>query len=138
MQELQLKSSSLPRFEGEFDYKLAKKQPWYKFKKQKIILKKPFIYWWKGTIPIRVHQDFQSDGFSIPIILQIASLNQFSSFMDGLQASVLHDFLCEKNMFTREQRVEIFDEATEILELNATNRAMIVCGARIGSFFGYC
>lgn len=129
---------SLPRFEGEFSWKWAPKAPWYKFRRQKIILQEPFTYWWKGKYPIKVCDNYKSDGFSIPLFMQVTSANQFTNFMEGVQASVLHDFTCDHQLFDKDDRVHIFEESLDVLNVNDTNHKVLSFFVKFGSKLGYC
>jgi hypothetical protein len=66
------------------------------------------------------------------------TFNQFTNYMAGLPASVVHDYICEQFILTSKERVDLFAEALTTLKVNKYDKLILTTGVRLGSYLGYC
>jgi len=140
-----------PRYEfiGKYiSYRQLPRRGW--FGKQRVSLSTPFKFHTSNQetilVPATVDDDDMSDtfdGFSVPLALQIASLNQLHPWMAGVEASMVHDVLCMTKAGTRKWRRKVFIEAYDVAMQNAGSQekwsSTIKRGVAFGSkYVGFC
>ena len=108
-----------PRYEfigKKISYTPLPRKGW--FGKQYVWLDTPFTYWYQGTRPITVPAS-KYDGFTVPLTVQLLSLNRLHQWMAGIEASMVHDVLCKDEKGNRKFRRLVFAEAYDVATTNA-------------------
>ena len=79
---------------------------------------------------VYVPEGYVSDGASIPRWLWTVVGHPFGEYA---QAAVLHDMLCEDEIYARKKCDRVFLESLKVLKVNIIKRRLMYWGVRLGS-----